>query len=347
MNDKNLKYKIAITLIPGIGSITAKKLIAYVGSIEGVFKEKLTNLLKIPGIGKNLANEIYSQDVIGKAEEEIKFIEKYNISCLFYLDDDYPNRLKHCEDSPVTLFVKGNCNFNTPKILSIVGTRSATSAGKQICTNIIADLVKNHPDILIVSGLAYGIDIAAHKASLVNNIKTVAVLGHGLDSIYPSVHKIIATKIVKQGALISEFLSKTIIDKNNFVKRNRIIAGISDATLVVESGIKGGSLITANIANSYNRDVFAVPGRIDDKYSEGCNFLIKTNRAALVENASDINYMLGWESSKSEKRIIQKELFTNRQTVVYFTFFFKPFFCILRIIFLSKNLSQFLLQLFS
>ena len=306
-----MKYKIAITLIPGIGSINAKKLIAYSGSVEGVFREKLNNLMKVPGIGPGLANEIHSHNIFGRAEEEIKFIERYGISCLFYLDDDYPGRLKHCEDSPVIVFQKGKCNLNETKVLSVVGTRNATVDGKKACIKIISDLSERHPGILIVSGLAYGIDITAHKAAMDNKTNTVAVLGHGLDLIYPSIHKNYATKIIKRGAIISEFLSKTIIDKNNFVKRNRIIAGLSDGTLVVESGIKGGSIITANIANSYNRDVFALPGRPTDEYSAGCNNLIKTNRAALVENAGDIEYLLGWESKTSKKKVIQKELFTD------------------------------------
>lgn len=308
MNDNDLKYKIGVTLIPGIGNINGKVLIAHIGSVEGIFKEKQSNLEKIPGIGKILAKEIYNQNILSRAEEEIEFINKYNINCLFYLDQDYPNRLKNCDDSPIMIYLKGDCNLNSTKILSIVGTRNATSNGKQICNDIVSNLINNHPELIIVSGLAYGIDICAHKAALANNANTAAILGHGLDIIYPAVHKPIAQNIIKQGALISEFLSKGAIDKMNFVKRNRIIAGLSDATIVIESALKGGSLITADIANSYNRDVFAIPGRIEDTYSQGCNFLIKTSRAALIEKASDIEYFLGWESSKN-KKVIQKELF--------------------------------------
>lgn len=300
-------YKIGLGLLPGVGAITAKKLIAYLGSVEAVFSAKKSALLKVPDVGTVVAEKILKQDVLKRAEQEIKFIEKYKIQTNFFTDKSYPERLKNCFDSPLMLFSKGNPVLSSHKIISIVGTRNATDYGKTFCENLIADLAEKHPELVIVSGLAYGIDICAHKAALKSNLKTFAVLGHGLDKIYPSVHKKYAKEIIeKEGALITEFLSETNPDRQNFVKRNRIVAGIADATIVIESGKKGGSLITADLANSYNRDVFAVPGRTNDEHSSGCNFLIKTNRAALLESAADIEYIMGWESN--EKKKIQREI---------------------------------------
>ncbi len=307
MNDNRI-YQLALSFINGIGSMNAKKLLAYVGSAEGIFKEKKQNLLKIPGIGKQLADEIENKDIFIKVEEELKFIDKHQITTYFYLDKDYPQRLKQCEDSPIILYYKGTGNLNHAKILSIVGTRKATQYGLENCKSLISDLVENGHNILIVSGLAYGIDIAAHKNALKLGQDTVAVLGHGLNTLYPAAHKNIAHEIVKQGGLLTELPTNTPLDPAHFVKRNRIIAGLADATIVIESANKGGSLITAQIANSYNRDVFAYPGRIGDKYSEGCNQLIKTNQAALIESAADIEYLLGWEIKK-KGQAVQSQLF--------------------------------------
>ncbi len=305
-----LVYKIGITLIPGIGSINGKKLIDYCGGIKAVFKEKKENLLKISGIGESSANSIINQDVLIRAEKEIKFIKKNNITPLFYLDSGYPNRLKHCIDSPLMLYYKGNADLNNDKTISVVGTRRATEYGKRVCNELVRGLANQN--VLIVSGLAYGIDVCAHRAALDNNLNTVAVLAHGLDRIYPYVHKSIAKKMLDKGGLITEFLSETNPDKGNFPKRNRIIAGLSDAVIVVESAKRGGALITAEIANSYNRDVFAVPGKLaDDKYSEGCNHLIKINKAALIESSKDIEYIMGWEEIKKTKLSKQYELFVK------------------------------------
>jgi len=309
MPDDLLKYKIGITLIPGIGSISAKKLIAYCGSIEAVFKEKKKALLKIPGIGESLAESVINQKVLGLAEKEIEFINRYEINYHFYLDEDYPARLKNCEDGPIILFCKGKTNFNQAKVLSIVGTRSATDYGKECCNKLTDDLKARNHQVLIVSGLAYGVDICAHRAALRNGFETVAVLGHGLATLYPSVHKATAMEITKQGALVTDFVSDMEPDRNNFVKRNRIIAGLADATLVVESGVKGGALITADIAGSYNRDVMAFPGRLNDTYSRGCNWLIKTNKAAMIETVEDLEYLLGWDTPGTQKSAVQTELF--------------------------------------
>ncbi len=309
MVDGTLKYKIGITLIHGVGDVSAKRLIAYCGSAENVFKERKDKLLKIPGVGEVLAKSISTQDILQRAEEEIYFIEKYKIEPLFYLDENYPKRLKHCEDSPVMLYYRGNADLNEKKILSIVGTRNASHYGKHICEKIIEEL--SSQNVLVVSGLAYGIDICAHKSALKNNLKTVGVLAHGLDKIYPPENNSTAKRMLSNGGLLTEFISKTKMIPEYFPQRNRIVAGIADAVLVVESAEKGGSLITAEIANNYNRDVFAIPAKAGDKISGGCNWLIKTNRAMLVENAHDILNALGWEEKEKKKKTVQKELFVE------------------------------------
>jgi DNA processing protein len=311
MNNNDLKYKIALSLIPKVGHVTAKKLVAYVGSFEGVFKEKKSILQKIPGIGSKLSDFITKADVLTKAEEEIEFITKNNINVLFYLDKNYPERLKNCDDAPILLYTLGQVDLNVRKVISIVGTRKATVEGISFCEKLVKDLKNREHDPIIVSGLAYGIDATAHNAALEHGLFTVAVLGHGLDIIYPASHKKIARNILKQGMLVTDFTSKSIRDKNNFVKRNRIIAGLSDATIVIESGEKGGALVTADIANSYNRDVFAVPGRVTDNYSIGCNNLIKTNKAAMLTSVEDLEYLMGWEAGKNKNDAVQKDLFIN------------------------------------
>jgi len=304
---KLLQYVIGLGLIPGVGDVTAKKLIAYCGSAEAVFKEKKSHLLKIPGIGAILSQEIATQKVLHKAEAELKFIEDNNIKALFYLDENYPQKLKHCDDCPIVLYFKGKADLNTAKVISIVGTRSATSYGKRITKSLIKGLQAY--DLLVVSGLAYGIDAAAHKAALDFNLPTVGVLGHGLDRIYPPMNTVLAQQMLENGGLITEFGNGTKPDKENFPKRNRIIAGMSDAVVVVEAAHRGGALITAEIALSYNRDVLAVPGTVVSNYSKGCNKLIKQNKAALIESAEDIIYSLGWEKDDQKKTNKQKEIF--------------------------------------
>ncbi|MCX6295217.1 MAG: DNA-processing protein DprA [Bacteroidetes bacterium] len=304
--NENLKYKIAISLIPNIGDVLAKRLISHCGSVKAVFEEKKNALEKISGIGEIIAKAIVNQKVFNRAEEEIKFIEKNEITPLFYLDKEYPKRLTHCEDSPVLLYFKGKANMNSEKVISIVGTREATDYGKQQCEKLIADLAIYNP--IIVSGLAYGIDICAHKAAMENNLTTICGLAHGLDKIYPAIHTQAATKMLENGGWLSDFTSNVIPNRENFPRRNRIVAGMSDATIVIESKINGGSLITADIANSYNRDVFAFPGRVNDECSRGCNNLIKQNKAALIQSAADISYILGWEQT-IKKAPIQKQLF--------------------------------------
>ena len=307
MNEE-LKYKIAITLIPGIGDVLGKKLVAYCGGVEAVFRQKKSALLKIPGIGKIFADAVLKQNVLQKAEEEMAFMEQEGVRPLFYLDENYPRRLKHCADSPLMLYYKGTEDLNPEKVLGIVGTRNATSYGKDRCNELVEQL--SSENILIVSGLAYGIDICAHKACVKNKMPTVAVLAHGLDAIYPPAHRSVAEKMLKHGGLLSDYPSCTNPDKENFPRRNRIVAGMCDALVVVESAEDGGSMITAEIANSYNRDVFAFPGRTEDSYSRGCHKLIKENKAALTENAGDILRMLSW--TQSDKRMpVQKQLFVE------------------------------------
>ena len=295
MSADQLKYKIAISLVKGLGPKLVRNIIAYLGDVEAMFFEKERVLAKIPGIGVKQAASIVNASPLERAEEEIEFITKHKIKATFFLDDDFPARLNNCEDGPVMLYGKGNHGLGGKRLLSVVGTRKVTEEGKQNCRNLIRDLAKSHPDVTIVSGLAYGVDICAHKAALEFGLPTIAVLAHGLDRIYPTMHRNVAKEMLSQGALLTEFMSKSNPDKPNFVKRNRIVAGLTDATLVVESAEKGGALITAHLAQSYNRDVLAFPGRVDDEYSKGCNKLIKSNIAALVEGAKDVAYALNWE----------------------------------------------------
>ena len=310
MINEQLKYQIAITLIPGVGPVLARNLISYCGGVEAVFREKEKYLLKIPDIGPVTAKEIANHNVFEIAEKECLYIDKHSISTYFFLDDGYPKRLRNCNDAPVLLFFKGDFDFNCQRILAVVGTRKASEYGKEICEQLITDLVPF--DVSIVSGLAYGIDICAHKSALKNDVSTIAVLAHGLDRIYPGSHKIVADKMLADGGLLTEYITGTNPDKENFPTRNRIVAGISDAVIVIEAAHRGGALITADIALSYNRDVFAVPGRANDHYSRGCNQFIKTNKAGLIESASDIAYNMGWQTSEEKpKSQPQQKLFVE------------------------------------
>lgn len=317
--DENLKYKIALSLLPGIGGVLARNLVAYVGSIEGVFSQSLQALQKIPGIGEFNARQIRKTDVFPRAEKEIEFIQKYSIQTAFYTDKNYPRRLKNCIDGPILIYSKGNIKLDEQRVISIVGTRNATDYGKQVVDDLIKQFAEKNYKILVVSGLAYGIDIQAHRSALKYNIPTVGVVAHGLDLLYPSLHKQTAKKMLNSGGLVSDFPSSTKIDPANFIKRNRIIAGLADATIVVESAKKGGSLVTADIASSYNRDVFAFPGRANDKFSKGCNQLIRNSGATLIEGIDDLEYFMGWEDSPKTDAIQSSlfiELNSNEQRVV-------------------------------
>ncbi|MBK7869475.1 MAG: DNA-protecting protein DprA [Saprospiraceae bacterium] len=304
MND--LLYKIAITRIPLVGAVTAKTLISYCGSVDAVFAAKKRELLKIPGIGERIAASVLQRDFLSEAESELHFIEKNNINPIFYLDEDYPERLRHYHDSPIMLYCKGNLDLNAHRTVGIVGTRQPSPQGVAFCEEIVEGLKPY--DVLLISGLAYGIDIAAHRKCVELDMPTLGILGHGFHTIYPASHRNIAEKMIQNGGLITEYPSDTKPDKENFPMRNRIIAGLCDALIVVETGIKGGSMITAHMANEYNKDVFAVPGRVKDKLSQGCNHLIKAHKALLLESADDIAYILRWEELDARKQI-QQQLF--------------------------------------
>jgi len=291
----SLQHQIALTFIKNIGPALAKSLIIHYGDIEKIFKASRTSLLNVPGFGEKRVNDLDLSAALSRAEEELRFIEKNEVNVIFYTDSAYPKRLKNCADGPILLYSKGNMSLNPPHVISIVGTRNATEYGKQLCKDLVGELQQYNA--LIVSGLALGIDVTVHKESLRQNLATVGVLGHGLDRIYPFQNRSTAEKMLENGGLLTEFPSGTIPDRENFPQRNRIVAGMADATVVIEASVKGGALITAEIANSYNRDVFAFPGRVDDEYSEGCNFLIRNNKAALLTCAADLAYSLGWESN--------------------------------------------------
>lgn len=303
MKDEKL-YQIGLHLIPGIGPKTAKQLMSYCGSAAAIFKTKKPTLLKIPGIGNKNADLIINHnDCLTKAEKEIKNTEKENSKIIFYTDPEYPQTLKENFDSPILLYYKGSGDLNKQKIVSIVGTRNATEYGKEITEKIVAGLASQN--ILIASGLAYGIDIQAHKSCINHNVTTVGVMASGIDRLYPTQHRATAEKMQSNGGLLTEEPVGTIPAAPRFPARNRIIAGMSDCTIVVEAAIKGGALITARIANSYNKEVFSVPGKVNSQYSEGTNFLIKNHEAHLITDAEDILKMMNWEKSEE---IIKPEL---------------------------------------
>ena len=310
-----LFYGIALGLLKGVGNANAKTLISYAGSAEQLFKKPVSKLQKINGVGPKLA-AVFSdtKEALLRAEKEIKFIEKHQLTALLYYDKQYPKRLLHCADAPIVLYAKGNFDFNKERFVNIIGTRHATEQGKEITENLVAELSKYK--VNLVSGLAYGIDICAHLAALKYDMQNIAVLAHGLDRLYPAQHKNIAVKLQQNGALVSDYLSETMPDRQNFPDRNRIVAGMTDATIVIESAATGGALITAEIANTYNRDVFAFPGRIADEYSKGCLKLIKEHKAQLVTSAHDIVNSMSWDTSKDEKKkhSVQPMLFVELST---------------------------------
>jgi DNA processing protein len=313
MDNPDLIYIIALSMVPGIGSITARKLINSLGSAEAVFHEKKAVLRKIPGIGEFIAGRINANNLLNKSEVEIRYIAKNNIKPIYFREKEYPERLNQCPDGPIVIYIKGDMDLNAGRFISIVGTRTPTSYGIKMTNRLIEEFRQRNYHPVIVSGLAYGIDICAHKAALNNHLKTIAVLGHGMKYLYPVVHSSISHKIEKQGALLTDFPNYEKPERNNFIKRNRIIAGLSDITIIIESGIKGGALITADLADSYHRDVFAVPGKVGDIYSSGTNQLIKKNIASLAESCEDIEYMMGW-GVKEQSAVIQAELFRELAT---------------------------------
>lgn len=306
MKEEKLLAILRLQKSKAIGDILAKKLIVNVGDVTQIFKEKPAILSKINGIGNHAIKHLFNDENIKSAEQELKYIQDNNIKYSYFLEDDYPTNLQHCIDSPILLFKDGNIDFSNQKIISIVGTRNMSSYGSHFCNKLIEDLAPHNP--IIVSGFAYGVDICAHKAAIKNNLQTIAVLAHGLEEIYPKVHKKYIHKVNENGGFLTEFWHEETPLRENFLKRNRIVAGISKATIIIESAAKGGSLVTADIANSYDRDVFAVPGRTTDLYSKGCNNLIKNNNAFLLNSAEEIVKMLNWDLQEKPKPI-QKQLF--------------------------------------
>jgi len=318
MSKNNLLHILALQHVPNIGDITAKKLISHCGSVEAVFNEKKQNLLKIDGIGNFVINDLFNKEHFLAAEKELDYIQENKVKTLYFTDADYPEKLKHCVDSPILLFQSGNINLKKQRIISVVGTRKITTYGIAFCNKLIEELAIFNP--IIVSGFAYGTDITAQKAAIKNNLQNIGCLAHGLNQIYPKTHKKYVSEVEKNGGFFTDFWSSDPFDRNNFLKRNRIIAGLSEATIVIESAEKGGSLVTADIANSYNRDVFAVPGRVTDSQSLGCNNLIKYQKAHVLSNPLDIPYILNWELEESKKVPVQKQLFvelSDEEKVVY------------------------------
>lgn len=308
MKQDELLYTLALTRIPGLGLVGAHNLVKAMGNATEVFQHRMQLPQLVPGVTERLVQVLDTPEAFQRAEEELRYAEKNHIQCISINDPFYPSRLRECEDAPLLLFYRGNADMNALRVINIVGTRHATPYGQDICMQFLKDLSQLCPDILVVSGLAYGIDIHAHRAALQNGFNTIGVLAHGLDRIYPSTHRKTAIDMLEQGGLLTEFMSGTNPDRQNFVKRNRIVAGMSDATIVVESASKGGALITAELAESYHRDCFAFPGRISDEYSAGCNKLIRDNRAALITSAEDFINSMGWSATPTQPHI-QRQLF--------------------------------------
>mgnify|MGYP003646044873 FL=1 len=308
MTQQDLFYLLALQRVEGVGDIMAKKLITHCGSAEAVFTSKTATLATIDGVGSMLLKNLKDKMVFEKANQELDYINANAVHAIYFQDEEYPERLKQCIDGPLLLFTSGNINLKNRKIISIVGTRQITSYGTEFCRKLIEDLAPLDP--VIVSGFAYGVDIVAHQLAMEHNLQTIGVVAHGLNQIYPKTHKKYVAKVEQNGGFMTEFWSSSNPDKENFVRRNRIVAGMSEATIVIESADRGGSLITANMANDYNRDVFAVPGRVTDKYSQGCNNLIKTQKANVLTSAADLVYILNWDIQK-ESKPVQKQLFVT------------------------------------
>ena len=308
MDNRELLSLIALQHIPGVGSITAKRLLEGVGSATQIFERRTELSAIIPNVQPALIKALDCPSAHQRAERELEFIEKHHITCIGYHDEEYPYRLRECDDAPALLFYRGNTTLNSRRIVSIVGTRKCTEYGRDLCESFVCDLATRCPDVLIVSGLAYGIDVCAHRASIKYGLPTVGVLAHGLDRIYPSAHRNIAAQMVDCGGLLTEYVSHTEPERSNFLQRNRIVAGMADATVIVESAAKGGALVTANIANSYGRECFAFPGRTSDSSSAGCLRLIRNHQAALITSADDFIEAMMWAAPQSN-RVVQRSLF--------------------------------------
>ncbi len=306
MEKEELLAVLRLQITKNIGDVIAKKLIQHFSCAKAIFEAKKKDLLQIDGIGEYIVNQLLNDSTLKKAEKELEYIAKHNVGYYYFLHDDYPQQLKHCIDAPILIFKDGNIALSNQKIISVVGTRNITSYGTGFCTELIDDLAQFNP--IIVSGFAYGVDICAHKTALKNNLQTIGVFAHGLDQVYPKVHKKYMSSVLEHGGFLTEFWHEEVPLRENFLKRNRIVAGISEATIIIESAEKGGSLVTAGIANSYHKDVFALPGRAADIFSKGCNNLIKNNQAHLLNTAEDIVKMLNWDISE-KSAVKQTQLF--------------------------------------
>ena len=316
--DTNLLHNIALTLIPDVGPVISKLLISYCGSAEAVFAASKKELSKIPQVGLKTIEKIRNHgDIFTEAEAQIKYLEKIGGKAITFHSREYPRRMKHFDSSPLVLYCRGTMNLNHPRTVAIIGTRKPTQQGKINCEKLLQGLQAY--GVQIISGLAFGIDTCAHAESVNLGIETIGVMGHGMDRIYPSSNKKLTSRMVENGGLLTEFPIETNPDRENFPMRNRIIASMSDVVVVIESKKRGGSIITAEFANSYNKDVFAIPGRINDPVSEGCNRLIKQHKAHLLESAEDIGYIMRWDEIDKEK-VVQKSLFVdfdpNEQNVI-------------------------------
>lgn len=294
-------FKVALSLTSGVGNVTTRHLISYCGSAEAVLKSTRGKLLKIPGIGPKTADAILNKESMAKAEQECSLAQNSGVQLLFYTESEYPKRLRTIADAPVLLYCKGNADLNAAKSVAVVGTRQATEYGKEITEGLIAEL-KRYPSVLVVSGLAYGIDITAHRAALKNGLPTVGVMASGMDIIYPALHKNTARQMLECGALLTEYSFATKPDAPHFPARNRIVAGLADILIVVEAARKGGALITAEIANGYNRDVMAVPGNIGQSHSEGCNYLVKDHKAHIYTGIDSLEALMNWQETSTAKK---------------------------------------------
>lgn len=316
MTEQETLYSIALSFVPRLNLLNRKLLLEKMGSATEIFEQRQHLKKIIPHANPSTLEALAMMDIhLKRAEEELAFAKAGHIQCLGFYDEEYPARLRECPDAPILLYYRGNTSLNSQHIISMVGTRQITPYGKDLCRTFVKELKKLCPDVLIVSGLAYGVDIQCHRAALEQGMDTVGVLAHGLDQIYPRMHRDTAVQMVQHGGLLTEFPSRSNADKKNFVQRNRIVAGMADATIVVESAKKGGSLITAEITEGYGRDVFAFPGRIGDTYSEGCNMLIKDNHAGLITCAEDFVKAMGWETEaqlhQQLSQGLQQELFPD------------------------------------
>jgi len=312
INRQEILYALALQFTKGVGSVTAKKIIQIYGSATQVYHSHQKNEI-LAGINAKLFTQLFKKESLIKADQELSRAEKNNLNLIYYKDLNYPKHLLNCVDAPIVLFKDGVIEVNKfNRIISVVGTRNMTNYGQDFCKKLIADLKVYDP--LIVSGFAFGVDICAHTEALKNNLSTIAVLAHGFGTLYPKEHKKYYESVKNTGGFLSEFAFNDAPYKENFLKRNRIVAGMSQATIVVESAAHGGSLVTASLANNYYKDVFALPGRATDVYSKGCNALIKNHMASLITNADDLVKQLGWEEKKEVKReVIQPQLFVDLQ----------------------------------